>query len=108
MWRYLAKHVGILGKVCGDTWRSMLGWCFAYLDETGGSALVLFIYICMERGSASGSESASRGSVSSSRSVRWSTLEIGAASLTLRKIWLLPPLMLMIMSDIMSWSMVSH
>ena len=108
MWRYLAKYVGILGKVCGDTWRSMLTWGFAYSDETGGSALVLLIYICMERVSTLGSASASRGSVSSSRSVRWSTLEIGAASLTLRKIWLLPPLMLMIMSDIMSWSMVSH
>ena len=31
MLRYLTKYVGILGKICGDTWLSMSGYLAKYL-----------------------------------------------------------------------------
>ena len=32
---YLAKYVGILGKVCGDTWQSMWRYLAKYVEILG-------------------------------------------------------------------------
>ena len=41
MWRYLAKYVEILGKICGDTWQNMWRYLAIYLHilEMGSKPL---------------------------------------------------------------------
>ena len=46
MWRYLAKDVEILGKVCGDTWQKMWRYLAKYVDilEMGSKHLYVMSY----------------------------------------------------------------
>ena len=47
MWRYLAKYMEILGKVCGDTWQSMWRYLAKYVEILGRVSLLLLFLSCV-------------------------------------------------------------